>query len=258
MVAGIGVRDMGILPAGPPVKAAAVHNDAAQGGAVAADELGGGVDHHVRAVLNGPDQVGGAEGVVNDQGQAVPVSNGRHGVDVGDIAVGIAQGLNKNGLGIVLDRRLCLLQVVDVHKGGLHTVDGQGVGQQVVGAAVDGLLGDNVVAHMGQRLEGIRNSGSAGGSGQRRRAALQRGDPLLQHVLGGVCETAIDIAAVGQVEAGGGVSGIAEDVGGGLIDGHRPGVGGGVGLLLAYMELQGFKFIAAHCYLPLVFIIRMQ
>ena len=44
----------------------------------------------------------------------------------------------------------------------------------------------------------------------------------------------------------GGVLGIVEDVAGGGVNGHRAGVAGGIGLLLADVELQGFKFIVRH------------
>ena len=58
-------EDVGLIGhAGFPVELAAFHDHAADGRAVAADELGGGMDHDVRAVLDGPDQVGSAEGIV--------------------------------------------------------------------------------------------------------------------------------------------------------------------------------------------------
>ena len=104
---------------------------------MAADELGGRVDHDVCAVLDGADQVRGAEGVVDDQRQAVLVGNGGNGINVGDIAVGVAQGLQIDGLGVGLDGVLHLGQIVSVDKGGGHAELGQGVLQQVVAAAVD-------------------------------------------------------------------------------------------------------------------------
>ena len=118
VVAGVRLRNGGVLAAGLPVELAGIHDDPAQSGAVAADELGGGVDHDVRAVLDGPDQIGGAEGVVDDQGQAVLVGNGRDGVDVGNVGVGVAQGLQIDGLGVGLNGVFHLLKVVGVHKGG--------------------------------------------------------------------------------------------------------------------------------------------
>ena len=54
-------------------------------------------------MLNGPDQIGGAEGVVNDQRQAVAVGDFRDGVNVRNIGVGVAQGFNVNGLGVGLN-----------------------------------------------------------------------------------------------------------------------------------------------------------
>ena len=89
MVAGVGVSNVAVLAAGLPVELAAVHDDAAQGGAVAADELGGGVHHDVSAVLDGADQVRGAEGVVDDQRQAVLVGNGGNGINVGISLLGL-------------------------------------------------------------------------------------------------------------------------------------------------------------------------
>ena len=78
------------MPLALPVELAGIDDDAAQGGAVAADELGGRVDNDVRAVLNGADQVRGAEGVVDDQRQAVLVGNLGNGVNVGNVGVGVA------------------------------------------------------------------------------------------------------------------------------------------------------------------------
>ena len=66
MIAGVGVSNVAELTACLPVELAAVHDDAAQRGAVAADELGGGMDDDICAVLNGTDQVRGAEGIIDD------------------------------------------------------------------------------------------------------------------------------------------------------------------------------------------------
>ena len=202
-----------------------------------ADELGGGVHHDVRAVLDGPDQVGGAEGVVDDQRQAVLVGNGGYGIDVGDIRIGVAQGFQIDRLGVGLDGGLHLGKVMGVHKGGGDAVLRQGVRQQIVAAAVDGLLGHDVVALLCQRLNGIGDGGSAGGGSQSGDTAFQCRNALFQHVLGGVGQSAVDVAGVRQTEPGGGVSGVFKHIGSGLVDGDGTGIGGGVGLLLTHMEL---------------------
>ena len=204
------------------------------------------MNHNIRAVLDGADQVGSAEGVVDDQRQAVLVGDFRNGVDVGNVGVGIAQGFQIDGLGVGLDGGFHLGKVMGVHKGGSDSVLGQGVSQQIVAAAVDGLLGNDVIACLCQSLNGVGDGCRAGGGGQRRDTALQSCDALLQHILGGVGQTAIDVAGIRQTEPCGGVGGVAEYIGSGLVNGNSTGVGGRVGLLLTDMELQGFKFIVRH------------
>ena len=248
VIAGVRLGESRELAAGLPVELAGIDDDAAQGGAVAADELGGGVNNNVSAVLNGADQVRGAEGVVDDQGQAVLVGNLGNGVNVGNVRVGVAQGLQVDGAGVLLDGVLDLGQIVGIHKGGGHAESGQGVLQQVGGAAVDGLLGNDVAAVLGQGLDGVVDGGGAGSHSQGSHAALKGCDALLEHILGGVGQTAVNVAGVLQVEAVSGVLGVMEHVGSGLVNRHGAGIGDGVSLLLANMPLQGLKmvFTLAH------------
>ena len=161
----------------------------------------------------------------------------RNCINVGNVAVGIAQGFQIDGLGVGPDGSGDSLQVVGVHKGGLYSELGQGMGQQIVGAAIDGFLCHDMVPRLGQSLDGVRNGRRAGGHSQRRRTALQGRDARFQHLLGGVGQPAVDIAGILQAKPGGGVGGIPEHIAGGLVDGDRTGAGGRVGLLLARVEL---------------------
>ena len=237
VVAGVGGGDGGVLARGFPVKFTAVHDDAAQSGAVTADEFGGGMDNNVRAMLNGANQIGCPERVVDDQRQAVSMGDFGNGVNVGDIAVGVAQGLQVNGFGVGLNGGCDCTQIVGVHESGRYTKLGQGVGQQIVAAAVDGFLGHDVLPRLGQGLDGVGDRRRAGSQCQSCHAALQGRETLLQHILGRVGQAAVDIPSIRQPKPGGGVGGVSEHVGSGLVNGNSPGVGGGVGLLLAYMEL---------------------
>ena len=171
------------------------------------------------------------------------MGDGGDGVQIGEVAVGVAQGLQVDRLGVGADGPLHLRQVVGVHKGGSNPEGGQGVGQQVMGAAVDGLLGHDVVPRLGQGLDGIGDAAAPEATARAALPPLQGGHPPLQHLLGGVGEAAVDVARLLQGKAGGGVVGVREDVGGGLIDGDRPGAGGRVGALLSSVELEGFKAI---------------
>jgi len=52
-------------------------------------------------------------------------------VDIGDVAVRVAEGFNVNRLGVRLNGRLDLGEVVYVHEARIYAVERQGVRQQV-------------------------------------------------------------------------------------------------------------------------------
>ena len=206
------------------------------------------MDNDVGTMLDRADQVGRAEGVVDDKRNAVLVGDSGNGVNVGDVGVGVAKRFNIDSAGVVLNGSLDLGQIMGVDKGRLHTERGQRVGQQVGGAAVDGFLRHNVPAVLGQCLKGVVDGSGAGGNGQRGNAALQSRDALFKNILGGVGQAAVDVALGPQGKAVSGILGIGEHIGSGLVDGHRTGIGDGIGLLLADVQLKGLKmqFTLAH------------
>ena len=163
------------------------------------------------------------------------------GVDVGDVGVGVTERLEIDDRGVVLDGALDLVQVMGINEGGLDTKLGERVLQQVVGTAVDGLLGDHVVTGLGEGLQGIGDGGGARGDGEASNAALERSDTVLEDALGGVGQTAVDVTGVGKTKAVGGVLGVAEHIARGLIDRHSTGVGCRIGALLANVQLQGIE-----------------
>ena len=126
---------------------------------------------------------------------------------------------------------------MDVHEIGGDAEAGQGVGKQVVAAAVNGLLGDKVAAVLAQGFQHVSDGRRAGGQRQRRHAAFQSCHPLFQNVLSGVGETAVNVTGIRQPEAGGGVGAVVEHIRGGGVNGDSTGIGSGVGLLLADVEL---------------------
>ena len=241
MVGGIGLGDLRILAARLPVKVAAIDNHAAQRGTVTANELGRGVDDDIGAMLQRTEQIRGAEGVIDNNRQAMLLGNLGDGVDVGDVGVGVAERLEIDDRGVVLNGTLDLVQVVGVDEGGLDTKLGERVLQQVVGTAVDGLLGDHVVTSLGKSLQGIGDGSGTGGDGKTGHATLERGNTVLEDALGGVGQTAVDVTGVGKTKAVGGVLGVAEHIARGLVDRHGTGIGCGIGALLANVKLQGVE-----------------
>ena len=212
-----------------------------------AEELGGGVHHDVGAVLQGSDDVGRAEGVVHDEGQAVTVGYGGDAFDVEHVAVGVAEGLGEDGLRLGPDGGFEGLEVVHVDDGVAHTLTRERVGDEVVAAAVEVVGSHEVVSGLQDVLQRIGDGSGAAGNGQTGHTAFEGGHAVFEDALRGVGQTAVDVAGVTQSEAVGGVLRVAEHVAGGLIDGHRTGVGGQIVIGLPHMELKSLESVVVLC-----------
>ncbi len=186
--------------------------------------------------------MGDGGGVVDDEGQAVLVGDGGELVDVDDVELGVAEGLGVDGAGFGVDGGAQAGEVVGVDEADGDAELGQGVVEEVVGAAVERGGGDDLVAGLGEGEDGEGLGGLAGGGGERGDSAFERGDALLEDVGGGVHDAGVDVAELLQAEEAGGVVGVVEDVGGGLVDGDGAGVGGGVDDL-AGVEGEGGKLL---------------
>ena len=71
-----------------------------------------------------------------------------------------------------------------------------------------------------------------------RDATLERGDALLEHVVGRVHDPGVDVPELLEPEQPCGVVGVVEDVARGGVDRDGPGVGRGVGLLAGVERLR--------------------
>src|SRR3712207_6595220 len=104
---------------------------------MASDELGSGVNNNIGTVLDGTDQIGSTKGVVNDKGNAVLMGQICPGLNVDDITGRVAQGLNIERLGILLNGCLCSCQIRRANESGLDAIILKGMLQEVIGSAVD-------------------------------------------------------------------------------------------------------------------------
>ena len=115
--------------------------------------------------------------------------------------------------------------------------------KEVIGAAIDGLSGYDMVSRLGEVEDRIGHGSRAGGQRERTDAAFQGCNALFQHIEGGIGQPAVDIAGILQAETGRGVLRIAEYIRRGLVDRDGTCIGRGIGLLLAHMELECFKTV---------------
>ncbi len=145
MVRRVGVGEVGKAAAGP-VEVAAVHDRAADGGAVAAQEFGGAVGDDVGAPLERPTKVGCGEGVVDHQRDAVRPGNRRDLLEGEDSDVRVTQRLAVDDLGVGPDGLLEAGRVVRLHERDVDPQAREGVRELIVGATVEPAAGDDVIS----------------------------------------------------------------------------------------------------------------
>lgn len=189
-----------------PLELSAIDDNAADGGAVAADPLCRRVDYDVGAVVDGTDEVAAcAEGVVDlwgvslcvlpttetegrgkggtyNDGDALLVRNLGNSLEVRDVVLWVPDALDVDGLGLVVNGGGDILDTVAVDELGVDAEAGEEDLELVVGAAVQQRGGDDVVASVREGVDGDELGGLARGGGKGRDAALECGDALLKDI----------------------------------------------------------------------------
>ena len=221
VIAGVGLieqREAFRMPS--PIEVAAIDDEAADRGSVAPDVLGRGINDDGDAVLQRPAQHG-RRGIVHDQRHAELPPNGCHLLDGEDGQLRIGQGLRIVGAGLVVSGPAEGVRVGGIDETRLDPHGPEGVGKEVPGAAVEIRGADDIVAGLGDILDGNGRGRLAGADGQRRHTAFECRDALLEHVGGRVHDAGIDVTKLLEGEEIRRMLGPAELVGGRLIDRHR-------------------------------------
>ena len=125
----------------------------------------------------------------------------------------------------------------------------EGVVKLIIGAAIEPVTADDVVARLAQGQNRYGLGGVTAAGCQRADAAFQIGDALLQDVGRGIHDTRIDVAGLLQGKQVGGVFCALELEAGGLIDRHGAAAGGWVralpGVQLPRVEAES-AFVRRH------------
>ena len=87
-------------------------------------------------------------------------------LDVGDVELGVAEGLGVEGASLGVDGGAQAVEVVGIGEANGDSQLGQRVVEEIVGAAVEGGGGDDLVAGVGDGEDGEGLGGLAGGGGQ--------------------------------------------------------------------------------------------
>ncbi|SKT14642.1 Uncharacterised protein [Mycobacteroides abscessus subsp. abscessus] len=146
VVARVGGGESGMATLGP-VEGTSVDDHAADCIAVSTKVFGGRVHHDVGPVCQRLDQIGGGDGVVDDQRDACRVRDLRQAGDVENVVLRVGDRLGEQRLGIRGDGVAPRLQIIGVFDEGSRDAQSwQRVVQQIVGASVQARAGDDVVA----------------------------------------------------------------------------------------------------------------
>ena len=243
VVARIRLGELRKLPVVPP-ELARIHDHAADRGAVAADVFRGRGRQDVHAVVERPDQPD-AHRVVGHHRNAVVVRDLRDGLEIRHVQLRIADGLDVDRPGLVVDRLPVRFRIARIDELHLAAQPRERVVEQLVGPAVEVVARHDLVAHLRDRQQGVGDRRLARGHAQRARAAFERGHPLLEDVRRRVHQPRVDVAEFLQREEIRRVLAVAEDVRRRLVDRHRPRARRRVGLL-AGMEGQCMDSWFAH------------
>ena len=232
-----------------PVEVARVDHDAADARAMSADPLREGVDDDVRAVLDRAQQRRGRERRIHDERQMVLPRDGRIGLDVCHVEAGIADRLDVDRARLLVDRGLDGGEVVDgreAHRDALLRQDRVELRER---PAVEVVRRDDLVAQLREVRDREVDRRRARGEGQRGRAAVERRETLLEHVVRRVHQAGVDVARLLEAEQVGAVLRVTEVVGRRAVDWDVAGQGCGVRVLLSRVDGQGLEMelaIAAH------------
>ena len=206
-----------------PIERSGIDDDAAHRGAVPADPLGCGFYDDGCAVVEGTAKIArAAEGVIDDQRNAVFAGDGGDGLEVGHVERRVADRLHVERLRVAVDSAAKRLGIVAIHKLHLDAEALEGDLELVVGAAVEIARRDDVVARLADGGDGDELRRVAARHAKRRLAPFERRHALFEHVGGRVHQARIDVARLAQREQIRAMLGVLEHVRGGLIDGHGP------------------------------------
>ncbi len=203
-----------------PVEIPAIDDDATNGRPVTADVFGRRMDDDGSAMLQRP-----AEhrccGIVHDQGYAQLAADLGHFLDGEHHQFRIGKRLGVIGARLVVGRLAEGLGIGGIDEAHLNSHGAEGIGKKVPGAAVEIGGADDVVAGLGDVLDGDGGCRLAGTDGKGGGAALQCRDTLLQHVTRRIHNARIDIAELLEGKQVCRMLGPAELIGSRLVDRYR-------------------------------------
>ena len=238
-----------LIRMGHPVKLAVVDDHAAQVGSVSIHVLGGRVRNDVGAPLKGTAHHGRREGVVDHQRHAMVMRGLGKALNIEHGKGGVGDSLAKDELGVGAEGSLeLLIGAVRGHKRASQTHTTHGMGEQVVGTAVDGRTGDHVIAGAGHVKDRKEVRSHARTREHRSGTTLHLADLGGNQIARGILQTAVEVARFLQVKKLAHVLGRVVLPRGGLVDGHLARLR--IARAITALNTRGTDGLLAHIQLP--------
>ncbi|GJD02126.1 hypothetical protein ColKHC_10951 [Colletotrichum higginsianum] len=130
----------------------------------------------------GADDEGETRTQTHNDGHALLVGDLGDGLEIRHVVLWVADTLDVDGLGLVVNGVGNVLDAVAINKFCVDAEARQEHLELVVGAAIEQRGRDDIITGLGEGADGDELGGLAGGGGQRGHAALERGDALLEDV----------------------------------------------------------------------------
>ncbi len=189
------------------------------------DELGEGIDHDVRTVFEGAEQVRGCHGVVDHEGDSRIMGDTGNGLEVIHVVFRVSHRFGVNQPGVFIQRRANVFRIGSVDELHSYAHFGQRVVEQVIGSSVEIIGGNDILPALRDIEDRIADCRLTGGNRQRTDTAVQLRHPLFQHIGCGVHDPRIDVSRLFQGKEACRMVRVPEAVGTGLVNGHGTGKG---------------------------------
>jgi hypothetical protein len=176
--------------------------DAAHVCTEAAHVLGDGFHHHIGAESDGPLAEGRGEGIVHHDkdpallgipGGVGPIHGRADGAYVHHLQNGVCGSFEIDGHHLVLEGAFEGVEISEIHHLHGDTEPGQPIGQEGIGASIEGVMGQDGVPRLGQNPEARRNGGHPGGEGHATLALFSGGQVVLKHGPRRLVQAVVDI-----------------------------------------------------------------
>ena len=167
---------------------------------VTADELRRRVHDDVGAVILHPDEGGGADRVVDDEGDTGVVGDVGHRADVEHLSDRVGDRLGEQQAGRGAHGVTPGREIVRIDERDVDAEVAEGVVEQVDGAAIERARRDDVAAAAGEREAGDGRRRLPGSDSRRGDAALEGRETLLEDRLGRCAVATVDVPGLAQRE----------------------------------------------------------